>query len=102
MLEPPIGLEPIPDSFEANRSSVKLRGPEYCRFLIADCRFRSVSRDQSAIGNWQLEMSLVGEDRIELTPRVPKTRMLTLHHTPLQNRELSERDRESTKLSDCL
>ena len=25
-LEPPIGLEPIPDSFEANRSSVKLRG----------------------------------------------------------------------------
>jgi hypothetical protein len=25
-LGPPIGLEPIPDSFEANRSSVKLRG----------------------------------------------------------------------------
>ena len=26
MLEPPIGLEPTPNSFEANRSSVKLRG----------------------------------------------------------------------------
>ena len=25
-MEPPIGFEPIPDSFEANRSSVKLRG----------------------------------------------------------------------------
>ena len=25
-MEPPIGLEPIPDSFEANRSSIKLRG----------------------------------------------------------------------------
>ncbi len=25
---------------------------------------------------------VVGEDRIELSPRVPKTRMLTLHHTP--------------------
>jgi hypothetical protein len=25
---------------------------------------------------------MVGEDRIELSPRVPKTRMLTLHHTP--------------------
>ncbi len=27
-------------------------------------------------------LSLVGEDRIELSPRVPKTRMLALHHTP--------------------
>ena len=26
MLEPPIGLEPTPNSFEANRSSIKLRG----------------------------------------------------------------------------
>jgi hypothetical protein len=26
---------------------------------------------------------MVGEDRIELSPRVPKTRMLALHHTPL-------------------
>ena len=25
---------------------------------------------------------LVGEDRVELSPRVPRTRMLTLHHTP--------------------
>jgi hypothetical protein len=32
MLEPPIGLEPIPNSFEANRSSIKLRG----RRVIAD------------------------------------------------------------------
>ena len=27
---------------------------------------------------------MVGEDRIELSPRVPRTRMLTLHHTPIQ------------------
>ena len=27
-------------------------------------------------------MLLVGEDRIELSPRVPKTRVLALHHTP--------------------
>ena len=27
-------------------------------------------------------MRLVGEDRIELSPRVPRTRMLALHHTP--------------------
>lgn len=25
---------------------------------------------------------MVGVDRIELSPRVPKTRMLALHHTP--------------------
>jgi hypothetical protein len=25
---------------------------------------------------------MVGEDRIELSPRVPRTRMLALHHTP--------------------
>ena len=25
---------------------------------------------------------IVGEDRVELSPRVPGTRMLTLHHTP--------------------
>ena len=25
---------------------------------------------------------MVGEDRVELSPRVPKTRMLALHHTP--------------------
>ena len=29
------------------------------------------------------EKLMVGEDRIELSPRVPKTRMLALHHTPL-------------------
>ena len=27
-------------------------------------------------------LHLVGEDRIELSPRVPRTRMLALHHTP--------------------
>lgn len=26
--------------------------------------------------------NLVGEDRVELSPRVPRTRMRTLHHTP--------------------
>ena len=26
---------------------------------------------------------MVGEDRVELSPRVPKTRMLALHHTPM-------------------
>ena len=36
------------------------------------------------MGNRQLEIgnALVGEDRIELSPRVPRTRMLALHHTP--------------------
>ena len=27
---------------------------------------------------------MVGMDRVELSPRVPKTRMLALHHTPKQ------------------
>src|SRR6185369_10171462 len=31
-------------------------------------------------------MFLVGEDRIELSPRVPRTRMLALHHTPKEFR----------------
>src|SRR5712691_5807020 len=30
------------------------------------------------------EKQLVGEDRIELSPRVPRTRMLALHHTPIE------------------
>ena len=29
-------------------------------------------------------MRMVGEDRVELSPRVPKTRMLALHHTPIR------------------
>jgi hypothetical protein len=29
-------------------------------------------------------MPLVGEDRVELSPRVPRTRMLALHHTPVK------------------
>ena len=37
-LEPPIGLEPTPDSFEANRSSVKLRGHK--EFRIAKLGLR--------------------------------------------------------------
>src|SRR5436305_14766571 len=36
------------------------------------------------MGNRKLAMSLVGEDRVELSPRVPKTRMLALHHTPVK------------------
>ena len=36
ILGPPIGLEPTPNSFEANRSSIKLRG----RGGISDCGFR--------------------------------------------------------------
>src|SRR5437764_14817672 len=39
---------------------------------------RSFRNSQSEIRN----SSMVGEDRIELSPRVPKTRMLALHHTP--------------------
>ena len=31
----------------------------------------------------QEQNELVGEDRVELSPRVPKTRMLALHHTPI-------------------
>ena len=31
---------------------------------------------------------MVGEDRVELSPRVPKTRMLALHHTPICEIEL--------------
>ncbi len=37
-LGPPIGLEPTPNSFEANRSSVKLRGRK--EFRISDFGFR--------------------------------------------------------------
>src|SRR5712692_1746070 len=29
-------------------------------------------------------MRVVGVDRIELSPRVPRTRMLALHHTPIE------------------
>ena len=43
---------------------------------------------QSAIGNWKLAMDMVGEDRVELSPRVPRTRMLALHHTPKENLKL--------------
>ena len=32
----------------------------------------------------QRNFGLVGEDRIELSPRVPRTRMLALHHTPFK------------------
>ena len=88
-LEPPIGLEPTPNSFEANRSSVKLRGQEISDFglRIADLKGAPAGRSglrtqQSAIRNPQSEIGLVGEDRIELSPRVPRTRMLALHHTP--------------------
>jgi hypothetical protein len=32
-------------------------------------------------------LTMVGEDRIELSPRVPRTRMLALHHTPMNSFE---------------
>ena len=40
----------------------------------------------SDFGLWTLDFGLrmVGEDRIELSPRVPRTRMLALHHTPIE------------------
>src|SRR5690242_12621039 len=52
----------------------------HCRFLIADCRFLPGNRAQLAIGNRKSPLSLVREDRIELSPRVSRTRMLALHH----------------------
>src|SRR5215472_8876305 len=43
----------------------------------------AIVRHQSAIRNLKSAIMLVGEDRIELSPRVPRTRMLALHHTPM-------------------
>ena len=41
--------------------------------------------------------NLVGEDRVELSPRVPRTRMRTLHHTPkLKLAELNGLEPSST------
>ena len=61
------------------------RSKKHCRLLICDCRFDSALKDQSEIGNWNLAMNVVvGEDRVELSPRVPRTRMLALHHTPIE------------------
>ena len=42
----------------------------------------SCLRLKSEFRNPKSEIGLVGEDRIELSPRVPRTRMLALHHTP--------------------
>jgi hypothetical protein len=36
--------------------------------------------------------SLVGEDRVELSPRVPRTRMLALHHTPAESLRSARRN----------
>ena len=43
---------------------------------------------------------MVGEDRVELSPRVPKTRMLALHHTPLLKTGGTERTRTVIGLID--
>jgi hypothetical protein len=43
---------------------------------------------------------MVGEDRIELSPRVPKTRMLSLHHTPIHKNGGTERTRTVIGLVD--
>ncbi len=45
---------------------------------VASISERPIRNPKSAIRNFRL----VGEDRIELSPRVPRTRMLALHHTP--------------------
>ena len=38
---------------------------------------------------------MVGEDRVKLSPRVPKTRMLALHHTPVpQNLKATKRHKK--------
>src|SRR6266496_1646272 len=37
---------------------------------------------------------MVGENRVELSPRVSRTRMLALHHTPGRNFELRTSDCE--------
>ena len=68
---------------------VELQERRHCRLPIVDLRLPigAVSRNQSEIGNWKLAMHLVGEDRIELSPRVPRTRMLALHHIPKEKSE---------------
>ena len=43
---------------------------------------------------------MVGEDRVELSPRVPKTRMLALHHTPISKPGGTERTRTVIGLVD--
>ena len=42
------------------------------------------SLEDSHVSSYITSARMVGEDRIELSPRVPKTRMLALHHTPLK------------------
>ncbi len=53
-LEPPIGLEPIPNSFEANRSSIKLRGQgkiSDCGLRNSEFKFANASENPNAVGN---------------------------------------------------
>src|ERR1043165_7572308 len=45
--------------------------------------------------------NVVGEDGVELSPRVPKTRMLALHHTPICETKLVRQVRLELTLS-CL
>ena len=71
------------------------QGVSDCEFRISDLktprersrRLKSGRGDANQIRNSQSEIRnflLVGVDRIELSPRVPRTRMLALHHTPIE------------------
>ena len=84
------GLEPAASTYDHPSAAAALGAPVskcrahpfelqeqgHCRFPIVDCRFEFGVKNQLAIANRQLAMTLVGEDRIELSPRVPRTRML--------------------------
>ena len=53
-------------------------------FNVASYRIRTGVSALATPCRTQLDQrcEMVGEDRVELSPRVPRTRMLTLHHTP--------------------
>src|SRR5436190_11615084 len=83
------GLEPLSTGLQDRRSVIQLS-------------YIACSRSQSAEGSkesWEFQClpeidclllnaycllltDWVGEDRVEMSPRAPKTRMLALHHTP--------------------
>ena len=82
------GFEPVSQRWQRrvlNPLDQRCRGISECGIRIASLPLPAEYRcdllrfqiriPKSAIG-------LVGEDRIELSPRVPRTRMLALHHTP--------------------
>jgi len=73
------GLEPATSTFEASRSSNCATGA-----ITRRQEQQAVAGTVSAPAPARCSCSslLLGEDRVELSPRVPKTRMLALHHTP--------------------